>query len=90
MNTAILIVIVQAGLLVICGVLYFAVLSPAAQERIKLRRQAKLDFRNARGAVHLKLMREANNRILQAQRHCRSSLDEARKRQTDIEARQDY
>jgi hypothetical protein len=88
MNTTILITIVLVGLLVVSGVLYFAALSPAAQERTKLRRRAGLDFRDARGATHLKLMREARERHLQAQKRCQSALDEAKKHQADVEARQ--
>ena len=89
MNTTILTVIILMGLLLVSGALYFAVLSPTAQERIKYQRQAKLDFRNARGSVHLKLMREATDWHLQAQRRCRSTLDEAKKRQADAQARHD-
>jgi hypothetical protein len=90
MNTMTLILIVLASLLILFVVLYLALISPAAQRRNKLRRQAKLDFKSARGAVHLELMREANNRNLQELHRCRSALDGARRRRADIEARRDH
>lgn len=88
MNTPILILIVTAVLLVVFVVLYLTVISPAAQARNKLRRQARLDFQNARGTVHLKLMREAYDRHSQAHTQCQLSLDKAKRRKADVEARQ--
>jgi len=91
MNPTILFIIVLIGLFAaICVVSYLLALSPAAQKRNKLNKQAKLDFKSARGAVHLELMREANKRNLQELHRCRSALDGARKRKADIEARRDH
>jgi len=91
MNPTILFIIVLIGLFAaICVVSYLLALSPAAQKRNKLNKQAKLDFKSARGTVHLELMREANRRNLQELDRCRAALDGARRRQADIEARRDH
>ena len=89
MNTTILILIALGSLLLLLLTLYLVLLSPSAQERRTLGRQAGLDFRNARGTAHLKLMRDARRQLSQAQTQCQASLDRAKKRRAECEASRD-
>ncbi len=89
MNTPALIALVAVGVFVLLGILYLLVLCPPAQRRFQLRRQALSDYHNARGSIHLKMMREAFTQHEKTQKRCRSALEATRLQKANIEKEQE-
>ena len=89
MTIIILMGLIVAGLLTSSAILYFTLLSPAAQERLKLGRQARLDYEHARGTAHLQMMRSAHARHLRAYQFCQDALENERRQQAAIHIKRD-
>lgn len=85
MNIGILIAV--AG--IVAAVLYLAVFSPAAQAGARLRSRASLDFSNARGTLHLKMMRDAQAKHQRTIDSCEAALAAAQKQVSNIKAQRD-
>lgn len=72
-----------AGLLFILAALALRVGHSPVQERVTLQDQARFDYQSARGTAHLKLMRAARDRELQALKQCQSALTQATRRKAN-------
>jgi hypothetical protein len=75
-------------LLAVILALYLAFFSQPAVKRRSLARQARLDYRQARGTAHLKLLREALAREEQTRRQHEQTLAQAQHKRTAIQQEQ--
>jgi hypothetical protein len=72
--------LVALGLLLISMGLYFAFFSSTAARYWAIRKQARLDYENARGTAHMQMLRTARRSALKAARKHAGDLHSARQR----------
>ena len=78
--------------LVLCLFMLLAILelfNPATAMKRKLKHQARIEYRNARGSAHLRLLREASQRLKQESSHNSQQLEALRTRLDDVKEERD-
>lgn len=85
-STLLVLALLIIGGMVAGILLYLAVLSPAAQERARLRAQARLDYHSARGTAHLKMMRDAHEQYTRKYGRCQTALTAAQQQKSSIKS----
>lgn len=83
-----LVLVILALLLVLAPALYFVFFSPSAMRRRTLKGQAKADYKNARGTAHLKLLRDAYERLDKKHQQCVGQITATRRRLASLESDQ--
>ncbi|MBN1315755.1 MAG: hypothetical protein JXA42_09815 [Anaerolineales bacterium] len=84
MTTSIVVVMVSLGFLLILIGSYFIFFSPSARQNWAIRKQAKLDYENARGTAHLEMLKDAQRRIEKETKQQRKYLTAERNKLSKI------